>query len=335
MSAAKVRAALAALWIVSAGCANRDGCVELKVTTLASAQREYGAVALDATHVYWVDRGTPDVHYADGAIRRVPKLGGDAVTLAAVPERPQKIAVDASGVFFTADDGGVRRAPIEGGKPVIVIDKLRSPYGLAIDKDRLIISESIYNGDVIAVPKAGGAKVVLASGEPRATDLAIDGEYAYWTCSGGSVDDGLIRKVKLTGGEVTTLADKQRTPRAIAIDKDSVYWVSSVPLNEKETAQVILKVAKTGGPVTPVASGVRGLDSIAVDDKHVYYSAVLGGVVMRVPKKGGDPAKTATRQNGPTAIAIDQEAVYFTTDAWTTRGVAGQKHEGSVRRATK
>jgi hypothetical protein len=46
---------------------------------LAQGENEPGDVAVDGTHVYWVDRGTfdadagPDAAPQDGSIRRVPK----------------------------------------------------------------------------------------------------------------------------------------------------------------------------------------------------------------------------------------------------------------------
>lgn len=57
-------------------------------------------IALDTTHVYWVDRGS-------GLIRRAPKGGGTAETLASGQSSPFAIAVNSRAVYWLDMDGSV------------------------------------------------------------------------------------------------------------------------------------------------------------------------------------------------------------------------------------
>jgi hypothetical protein len=70
-------------------------------TTLTSGQNGPGAIAVDATSLYWINEGSKD----DGAIMKIPKGGGAAITLAANLTDPSRIVVDDTAVYWT--DGGV------------------------------------------------------------------------------------------------------------------------------------------------------------------------------------------------------------------------------------
>jgi hypothetical protein len=57
------------------------------------------AIAADATNVYWIMGGP------SGAVMKIPVTGGTPVTLASAQAYPQRIAVDATSVYWTTSDG--------------------------------------------------------------------------------------------------------------------------------------------------------------------------------------------------------------------------------------
>jgi hypothetical protein len=71
--------------------------------SIASVPHVATTMAIDDTYVYWLDRGS------DGAIRRVPKLGGPPSTLA--HDNPIAITVDATAVYWSDFAGNIMRLP--------------------------------------------------------------------------------------------------------------------------------------------------------------------------------------------------------------------------------
>jgi hypothetical protein len=74
------------------------------------------AIAVDETHVYWVNTGTSASGFTDGSVIKVPRSGGAPSAIAINQTHPVAIAVDESFVFWTnqgSDDvgGSVMRAP--------------------------------------------------------------------------------------------------------------------------------------------------------------------------------------------------------------------------------
>ncbi|MFS8071718.1 MAG: hypothetical protein ACMG6S_35560, partial [Byssovorax sp.] len=138
-----LRRASALLFVLAAGCAGERGCAALKVTTLASSSlHEYGAVAVDDAHVYWLDQGTPDDDYAAGAVMRVAKAGGEAERIAGDAGNLLALAVDDTSVYWTRAGGAeVMRALKAGGPAAPLLKGLKSPGGLAVDAGFVYVAE--------------------------------------------------------------------------------------------------------------------------------------------------------------------------------------------------
>jgi hypothetical protein len=111
--------------------------------TLASGVSVPGAIAADATNVYWVTGGTLVNDYHDATVMKVSARGGLATTLASnqAGYAAMGIAVDAASVYWTNYDGGT----------------------------------------VMKVAICGGALTTLASGQNRPAGIAVDSSSVYWT----------------------------------------------------------------------------------------------------------------------------------------------------------
>ncbi len=99
------------------------------VTKLSNVEQFPGALAQDATNLYWVDL------YAD-RVRALPKVGGTPKTLATLADGANRaaLAVDATHVFFVDPKGNVvRKVPKDGSRPAVTIASASDPSGIAID----------------------------------------------------------------------------------------------------------------------------------------------------------------------------------------------------------
>ena len=88
-----------------------------KVTTLASGSFSVDALAVDATHVYWVDS-------YDGTVNELPLGGGSVASggfLAAGQDSPAFVAVTGAHVYWGSWNAGIlSEAPVTGGRVDIV-----------------------------------------------------------------------------------------------------------------------------------------------------------------------------------------------------------------------
>jgi hypothetical protein len=332
-----LRAAPALLFVLAAGCAGERGCSSLKVTTLASSSlHEYGAVALDEAHVYWLDQGTPDDDYAAGAVMRVAKAGGEAERIAGDTGNLLALAVDDTSVYWTRADGtSVLHAAKAGGPAAPLLTGLKSPGGVAVDAGFVYVAETAWQGRVVKAPKAGGELVVLAAEQHHPTEVRVDEATVYWIDEGSS-SDGAVMKAPKAGGPPTVLADKLRRPRALALDEGHVYWLQSRLTEPAGDRDSVVRVPKAGGAPTTLIDDQTGASALGVDERNIYWASMFSGEIFGQRKaEGGQPVIIAEKQNGPSALVVDRSGVFWSTDARTTRGVKGQRHEAAVRIAVK
>lgn len=222
---------------------------------------ERGGVALDKTSVYW-SRGavfdeTPlglRVPVTPGAILRAPLKGGPAETLALLPAdivpagadagsgdlsavSANDLVVDASHVYYTADDGTVMRVAKTGGVPEEIATNQSDPWALAVD------AETVYwnagAGKVMSVSKSGGTPKVLSKLAVVDTSairyppppLALDGASLYWT----NAALGEVFRVPTAGGPTKQIASDAPSGASgawivwpIAVGPERAYWASGM-----------------------------------------------------------------------------------------------------------
>ncbi len=329
--------ALSLLLLLTAGCAGQKGCAELKVTTLASSSlHEYGAITVDDRYAYWLDQGTPDDDYAEGAVMRVAKAGGEAERVAGDKGNLLALAVDDAFVYWTRSGGtDVQRAPKAGGPATPLLKGLKFPGSVAVDADFVYVTETAWEGRVLKVSKAGGEIVAIATGQHHPTEVLVDDSTVYWI-NEVNFGDGQVMKAPKAGGAPTVLVDKLRRPRALALDGANIYWIQSRFLELGGDRDSVVRLAKSGGKPTTVIDNQAGAAALGVDERNLYWASMFSGEIFGFPKAGGaKPVVISDKQNGPGALAVDRSGLFWTTDARGARGVKAQRHEAAVRTAVK
>jgi hypothetical protein len=216
-------------------------------TTLANGQYYAISVAVNGTHLYWVDETGAN----GGTVNEVPVGGGTVTTLASGQDDPRSVAVDGTHVYWVNfGDGTVNEVPIGGGSVTTLATGQSEPVSVAVAGTH-VYWVNIADGTVNEVPVGGGPVTTLASGQNGPNSVAADGTHVYWV----NEFDGTVNDVPTGGGAVTTLASGQDVAGSVAVDATHVYWGNLGTVN---------KVRLGGGPVTTLATGQNYPKSVAV-----------------------------------------------------------------------
>lgn len=285
-------------------CAKGEGAV-----ALASGLNWPFGVAVDETSVYFA------LYNSDGAVMKVPKAGGEVMTLKEGLDSPSQLALDDANLYVSvAGSGQVLKISKDGADVAVLASGQGGPSGLAIDATHVYWANYL-GGSLVNVPKSGGPTATLAS-ELNPYRVGVGTTDLYWSGSSSG-----LRSVLKTGGPSIQIASGN--PRTMVSDGTSVYWTDPGDATVKRADE------DGGNPETLAALEVDAFpDGIAVDELNVYWT-VATGQVMKVAKTGGVPAVIADGQNQPAIVAVDGSCVYWTNTSTT------QREAGMVMRAPK
>ena len=126
------------------------------------------------------------------SLMKKPVLGGPVSNLAPASSNARGVVVDATHVYY-ADGVQVSRVARSGGQVSAVATDLASAV-----TDVAHDATSVYwiepgAGRIAKAPKAGGAVVVLATGQSYPAAIAVDDQYVYWLDGQMSFEMHLMR----------------------------------------------------------------------------------------------------------------------------------------------
>jgi hypothetical protein len=316
-------------------------CAEI-VATAAAAAVGANALVIESDSLYWSSGGVD----AAGVIARVPLAGGAPVTLADQQHYADCLRSNGTSLAWSLwGTPGVYSMPIGGGavQALWLPPLAERPRVLAMNATTLYFSTG---GDVHALPLAGGAPSVLASGFVDVSAGVLDGSSLVVTDLGpelvGAQDvpghpEGSVARVSLPSGAVTTLAQHLDTPVALTVSADgALFWAEAGSLATyygDDDAKVnlgtlgrVVRAEPDGSSPQVIADQLAQPVDLAVDTQHVYVAVAgtVGGVdpsnfayqsdgnLLRAPLAGGKievlmPAVDARR------VVLTEDAVFYSS----------------------
>ena len=140
-------------------------------------------VVVDSTTVYFE---------ANGALMSAPKSGtGSAVMLA--PNAGGSLVADDANLYWT-DGVQILAMPKGGGTPTVLVANQDAVQRIAVDATKVywanVFGEPGNIGAILSSPLAGGNPTVLATGLNSPIGVAVDATSVYWTNNGGGEEGG-------------------------------------------------------------------------------------------------------------------------------------------------
>jgi hypothetical protein len=280
---------------------------------LASHQANPGALALDASSVYWTTFGSSA---SEGSIVKVSKQGDTPVTLADHQSVPFGIAVDDTQVYWANYDAGgpngaLMAVPKRGGTPKVLVATADGPRSVVVDATRAYF---LTASALIAVAKHGGAPITVTPTQ-CGSSIAADDASLYWVVNCVMFPPQGIFKVSKAGGIAAKISDE--APNELVIASDGIYWIA--------TGGNVMKLPKTGGVASIVATFASQWSAPLAVDTLGFYAGIDSNVVKRSRFFAGS---TKTVASGPApvgALAIDGTSVYW----------SAQQDDGRIFKASK
>ena len=251
-----------------------DGGNTAPPKAIISGQSQPYGMDTDATHVYWVNRGSPR------RVMRALKDGtGVQVVVDNAPSVPVHVQVDATHAYYsTYTGGGIYRVLKGGGTPQTLATGLSNPWAL------LLVGSDIYfttfefaaTGTISKLPKAGGtASPVISSLPDRLGGLVLEDGF-YWLTHANKG----IKKIPVggTAASIQNVFIDSGYDAFLDSDGTSVYWASGSPGN-------VRRYRKDGTQTTPFDyvsnQGSTSTYGIATDGTYVFWTNYTTGTVHR------------------------------------------------------
>ncbi len=242
-------------------------------------------VAADRQYLYWTN----------GLFIGRSNLDGTAVDqqFIHVTAAARYVAVDDRYVYWS-NAGGIGRANLDGNDVINDFINLRGEQasGLAVDSSYIYWGNRINKAIGRANVDGTGVNPTFITGANNPTDVAVDGQYVYWTAQTGTAlpPAGAIGRANLTGtGANPSFITGAADPFGITVDYSHIYWTNYYDCDFRNI------------PPTSCAGGTIGranLDGSAVDQSYVTADQLAGPGCDSSPETRCGPSTVAV--SGPT-----------------------------------
>lgn len=286
-----------------------DAPVELTTEHVVSVM-DPGAIAVDATHVYfthgsgsisrvakaggvieplvtdmrgptsldastdrlcWVNTGTHAADFRDGSVRCIAKTGGVDQQLS-TSYFPAGLAIDGTTIYWVEIDGQlVRQVATDGTSGATVDSSPTHKTSIAIDGSRLAWTATGAE-DVVVMERATGNKSIVSAQEFSADAVTFDGNDIFWVTRHNDFETGAIR-VSRDGGAPTDLVGGEYGPVGLVLSKARLLWTSK---------QRLRAIATSGGAAQTIVSNRGTIIGVAGDDEYLYWAESENGAIVRM-----------------------------------------------------
>jgi hypothetical protein len=295
--------------------------------TVASNPTLWGLqLAVAGRQVYYTAYGAgPDGH--EHQLWSVPTGGGEPSLLWQGPSGilgnglllADGQAYLSSELSWNTGNEGVMTVPLAGGPATTrgTFGTACAAYGGMVMDDTYVYAGSngcgVGAGQILAVPRAGGASSVLWTGNANgvgASAMALHGGVLYFLLDDDGDGDGELMSLGPGGTAQTVATGIDHEVHGLAADDAGLYF----------TAGEALYLLPAGGSRSvTLASGLLHPGLLAVDAGGIYLAegnladGPIGSVVRvaHEPQNGAAPTVLASGQPAIFALAIDDSAVYW------------------------
>lgn len=270
----------------------------------------------------------------DNGVKRIPIAGGvienlavgDGVTTGViatdgkwiywgnVSSRKPSAAASSGGTDLPEHTSFLLGMPLSGGTPVVLASLPARAASIAVDDANVYVATSSRkpeDGQIVRVPKGGGASKKIVAGYAGISGIAADQSGLYFTTPDG------IFKADANGSSPALVLAGQRQAIRLSADTEFLYFYSEQSGGRWD----LFKLAKSGGAPVRIAANVHSNMDFALSESSVYFfqetRATYAGQITvyalrRVPKLGGDVETIDTGEIPSGKLVVAGDYVLFT-----------------------
>jgi len=308
---------------------------------IATGQVNPVALALTQNAIYWTSKGSLAADGSSngkGAVKMVPKLGGEPFVIAENQDAPSGLVLDVDRHFVLwtneqgTSGGSVRWAPFAQDANVspsanVLIDGLLQPAGMALENKKDVYFTEVGRNQVHRVTTNVDNDALIADVNTQlweAPDPLAISPRSIAAANGtvcvayeGKLNAGNGFVACLDGVSSQVIKDQQATPRAIALASDgkTVYWANFASTGPNG----VMRAAVSGGTAEEAAQ-VPAPAGLAIDQEkqRLYITSHSDRKIYWVPLDGSAGAQAIVdsrpQPGSPGAIALDDEYLYWVED---------------------